>query len=88
MARLILNSPSVWLLDEPTSALDRTNADAVFDEIRRARERHLVLVVTHRPELLELCDTFVLVADGSIVATGPAADMTEAHPFIARMLAR
>ena len=86
LARLILNEPEIWLLDEPTSALDRANAELVYAEIERARTAHLVVIVTHRPELLELCDSFVLVAEGRVTDSGPSAQMAATHPFIARML--
>jgi ABC-type multidrug transport system fused ATPase/permease subunit len=87
VARLILNEPKIWLLDEPTSALDRANAELVYAEIERARAAHLVVIVTHRPELLELCESFVLVAEGRVTDSGPSAQMAATHPFIARMLA-
>lgn len=86
LARLLVNRPPVWLLDEPTSALDRENAARVFDIVSEAREQHLVIVVTHRPELLSLCETTILVEEGKITDRGATAAMAAEHPFVAAML--
>ena len=86
LARLILNQPRIWLLDEPTSALDRGNAAMVFDEVAQAVTSQLVVVVTHRPELLKLCSTIVYVADGAVVDAGPVDEITAKHPFVQRMV--
>lgn len=70
------------MLDEPTSALDRGNAAMVFDEVAQAVKSQLVVVVTHRPELLKLCSTIVYVADGAVVDAGPVDEITAKHTFV------
>lgn len=55
--------------DESGAALDATNARAYVAMLRRAAQligAHQVLLVSHAIEVQELCDTRVLVADGTI----------------------
>lgn len=87
LARLMLSRPAVWLLDEPTSALDRANSDRAVRIITEAMRNHLVVVVTHRPEILKHCDRVVLVESGAIVDDGPLDEVIARQPFVAAMTA-
>ncbi|MEI2731964.1 MAG: thiol reductant ABC exporter subunit CydD [Dermatophilaceae bacterium] len=53
LARATLSDAPLVLLDEPAAHLDPMSADLVHAEIRRLARRRSVVVVTHRPELLE-----------------------------------
>lgn len=86
LARLVVNQPWIWLLDEPTSALDRVNADRVSRIVSDAMSQHLVVVVTHRSELLEHCDRILYMEGGRLIDDGPLESIARAHPFVARML--
>ena len=59
LARATLSAAPVILLDEPTAHLDAAASATVHDVIRTLAERHTVIVVTHRPELIELADRHV-----------------------------
>lgn len=56
LARGLLSDAPVLLLDEPTAHLDASASELVHGLIRRLADRHTVIVVTHRPELLGLAD--------------------------------
>ncbi len=86
LARLIVNQPTVWLLDEPTSALDRRNSERVSSLIADAMAEHLVVLVTHRPELLAACRQVVVIIDGRLVDQGPVAEVARRQPFLEDML--
>jgi ABC-type multidrug transport system fused ATPase/permease subunit len=86
LARLIVNQPSIWLLDEPTSALDRANSERVSKLIADALQEHLVVLVTHRPELLAACHRVVVIVDGRLVDDGPVDLVAARQPFLAAML--
>jgi ATP-binding cassette subfamily C protein LapB len=78
LARCLVIQPQVLLLDEPTSSMD-AQAEATFIQHLRTSvgERTLVLV-THRPALLDLVNRVVVVDDGRIVADGPKAQVMDA----------
>jgi ABC-type multidrug transport system fused ATPase/permease subunit len=59
LARAIATRQPVLLLDEPTSGLDALAQGRVLDAIHRLKGKRTVLMVTHRPEPLEVADVVV-----------------------------
>lgn len=87
LARLLINQPDIWLVDEPTSALDKVNSERVLALLAEAMQDHLVVVVTHRPELLHACKRVIFMEDGRITDDGTLAEVSERQPFVASMIA-
>ncbi|MDB5568767.1 MAG: transporter permease [Tardiphaga sp.] len=78
IARAIAPNPSVLLFDEPTSALDPELVNEVLEVIRRlAVEDGLTMIIsTHQLRFAsEVADRVVLLAGGSIIEEGPAAEV-------------
>ncbi len=72
LTRIFLRSPMLWLLDEPTASLDRHSEVLVIQALkRRLSAEHGLVLVTHKPEMLQLVDRIVLVAHGRVVMDGP-----------------
>ncbi|XVV36044.1 thiol reductant ABC exporter subunit CydD [Streptomyces sp. CA-100214] len=63
LARAFLADRPVLLLDEPTAALDGTTEAEVVAAVRRLAEGRTVLLVVHRPALLEVADRVVRLAE-------------------------
>lgn len=59
LARALLAQERLVLLDEPTAHLDPEGAHAVHEIIRALARERTVVVVTHRPELVQLADQHV-----------------------------
>ncbi len=59
LARAIATRQPVLLLDEPTSGLDALAQGRVLDAIAHLKGKRTVLLVTHRPEPLEVADVVV-----------------------------
>ncbi|MFB7735088.1 thiol reductant ABC exporter subunit CydD [Streptomyces sp. NPDC056112] len=81
LARAFLADRPVLLLDEPTAALDGATEAEVVDAVRRLSAGRTVLLVVHRPALLDVADRVVRL-DGT-EAPGPApavARTAEARP--------
>jgi ATP-binding cassette subfamily C protein LapB len=80
LARLALRDPAVALFDEPTSGLDPGTEMQVLQSIskwaRTGRDRTLV-IVTHRPRVLEFVDRVVVVEQGRIAIDGPRDKVVE-----------
>jgi ATP-binding cassette subfamily C protein CydCD len=71
LARAFLADRPVLLLDEPTASLDGATEAEVVAAVRRLAVGRTVLLVVHRPALLEVADRVVrLEAAASVVATG------------------
>jgi len=59
LARALLSRAPVLLLDEPTAHLDPETAEELVRDVLSAADGRTVLLVTHRPEGLELVDEVV-----------------------------
>jgi ABC-type transport system involved in cytochrome bd biosynthesis fused ATPase/permease subunit len=59
VARALLADAPVLLLDEPTAHLDPPTAEALVQDVVAAADGKSVLLITHRPEGLDLVDRIV-----------------------------
>ena len=67
IARAIVNNPDIILADEPTGALDTKTSRQVMDILKEISKEHLVIMVTHNPDLAEKYATrIVKILDGNI----------------------
>ncbi len=63
IARALLADAPMLVLDEPTAHLDGPTAEAVVADVLEAAEDRSVLLITHRPEGLELVDRVVTIPE-------------------------
>ena len=71
LARLFLKNHKVVIMDEPTNGLDSRTEQTVLANMRNMFKNSTLLIITHRPALLELVDRVIVVDNGHIVADGP-----------------
>jgi ABC-type transport system involved in cytochrome bd biosynthesis fused ATPase/permease subunit len=69
LARTFLAGAPVIVLDEPTSHLDPETAAALVTDALGAAETRSVLLITHRPEGLELVDEVLTLRQGRLTRT-------------------
>ncbi|MGI8820005.1 MAG: ABC transporter ATP-binding protein [Chthoniobacterales bacterium] len=71
IARALANDPDVILADEPTGNLDTENSRRAFDLLQEIVQTggKALLLVTHNPQIAELCDWTHEMEDGRIVNT-------------------
>jgi thiol reductant ABC exporter CydD subunit len=62
LARAFLRDAPLVVLDEPTADLDRTSAAIVAEAIERLRIGRTMLLIAHRPELVEQADHVVALS--------------------------
>src|SRR3954452_18110382 len=63
-------NPRMLVLDEATSALDSAAEASLLTNLRRAASGRTVIVVTHRPAVLQACDRVVLLRRGKVAHAG------------------
>jgi ATP-binding cassette subfamily C protein LapB len=71
IARALVGQPSMLILDEATSAFDVNTERVLLNRLNAALPNKTVLVVTHRPSLLDMVQRVIIMQDGRIVANGP-----------------
>ena len=77
LARALLPDPQVLLLDEPTASLDGASEEAVVAALLAARAAgRTVIVVAHRPALVDVADIVVHVGSGAGVEAPAGATPT------------
>ncbi|HAE72191.1 ABC transporter ATP-binding protein [Flavobacteriaceae bacterium] len=68
IARAMAAEPKVLLADEPTGALDSKTSYEVMDLIQKINDAgNTILVVTHEPDIADMCKRIVHLKDGVIV---------------------
>lgn len=68
-ARLLGFDHPVILYDEPTSALSREQIEFFFEFVHAIKDQAAQVFVSHRlEEIIELCDTMVVLKDGEVVS--------------------
>ncbi|QWX84084.1 ABC transporter ATP-binding protein [Cellulophaga sp. HaHaR_3_176] len=68
IARAMAAEPKVLLADEPTGALDSKTSYEVMDLIQKINDAgNTILIVTHEPDIADMCKRIVHLKDGVIV---------------------
>ena len=72
LARALYGDPFLVVLDEPNSNLDSEGDIALQNAIRGLKARGaIVVIIAHRPTVLEQCDKVLILANGAQHAFGP-----------------
>ena len=78
IARALVNDPTIVLADEPTGALDSETGEQVMQLLQEVAKDHLVIMVTHNPELAERYATRIIrLRDGRVKSDSNPYDPSE-----------
>lgn len=80
IGRALLTSPKVILLDEPTEGIQPNLVEGIEQAIRRLNQEYRITMVLVEQDISlarRASDTFALIDKGSIVASGPIAELTD-----------
>ena len=66
IARAIFSDSPILLLDEATSALDAETEKQLLENLRSMTDK-TVVIVTHRPAALSICDRVVEFTENGVV---------------------
>jgi ATP-binding cassette subfamily C protein CydC len=88
IAQLLLRSASVLILDEPTKGLDRRNEEEVMVNIldHVKQQKQSLLVITHKPLMLEKMDKIIVMEHGRIVAQGSHKQLSSHNDYYKQLL--
>jgi energy-coupling factor transport system ATP-binding protein len=90
LAIVLAPAPALLLLDEPTRGLDYPSKDRLIAVLRElAEDGHAVVLATHDVELAaRIADRAVVLADGQVIADGPARQVVCHSPVFAPQVAK
>ena len=77
MARALIGKPPIMVLDEPTSSVDGDTEARLMTNLRSELEGRTLVLITHRPSLLQLVDRVIVMSRGSVVLDGPPEVITQ-----------
>ena len=78
LTRSLITEPRILLMDEPTSSMDAQSEVAFLRQLQQAAKGCTLVVVTHRPAVLELVQRIIVVDAGKVVMDGPKAQVLAA----------
>ena len=69
IARALINKPAVLFADEPSGNLDTRTKDELHKLFLSLRDKYgqTIVIVTHDPELAQMCDRSLYMVDGQFV---------------------
>ena len=78
LTRSLITQPKILLMDEPTSSMDAQSEVAFLRQLKEAANGCTLVVVTHRPAVLELVQRIIVIDAGKVVMDGPKAQVLAA----------
>lgn len=77
IARSLLSKAEILLLDEITSNIDNNTTTQIAQILEDLKNDHTILLVTHKPEMMEIADRVIVLDKGRVVAQGENNDVYE-----------
>ena len=75
ICRALVRKSPILMMDEPTSSMDTNSEQKLIYRLKEELKDRTLLVVTHRPTMLELVDRIIVIEQGKVVANGPKDDV-------------
>ncbi|MFQ5684209.1 MAG: ABC transporter ATP-binding protein [Candidatus Binatia bacterium] len=78
LAQALIHNPPVLIMDEPTIGLDPKQIIEIRSLIKALAGERTVILSTHiLPEVSQICDKFIIINEGQVVAEKNMADLAE-----------
>ena len=81
LARTLLSNSEVLLFDEVTSSLDPKTTEKIVSILKKLKENHTVIMITHKPELMQLADKVIVVNKGRLVGEGTPKQLLKSNSY-------
>ena len=88
LAQVLLRNAKVLVLDEPTKGLDRHSERAIITSLFKQLEQsqQSLLLITHKPLMLQKMDKIIVMDEGMIVARGDHKTLMETNDYYRKLL--
>ena len=87
LARALLGEPALIVLDEPNANLDEPGELALIQAVRELKAKgKTVILITHRPGVLDLADQVLLLQNGRVQHQNPPEAAVAPQPTVQRLL--
>ena len=70
IAMALLTKSEILLFDEVTSNIDPESTVDIINVLQDLKEDHTVVVITHKPEVMEISDRIIVLDKGKVLAKG------------------
>ncbi len=77
IARALLSKAEILLFDEVTSNVDPASTKDIISIFEDLKTDHTVIIITHKPEIMEIADQVIVLNNGKISAKGTNTDVFE-----------
>ena len=77
IARALLSRAEILLFDEITSNVDPIGTKEIVKIFEDLKTDHTIIIITHKPEIMEIADQVVVLKDGKVSAKGANKDVFE-----------
>jgi ABC-type sugar transport system ATPase subunit len=90
LAKVLMADPQILLMDEPTKGIDIGAKNEIYKLMLElvARGISIIMISSELPELLAMCDRFVVLAEGMVADEFPKAEASEHRVMLAATKAR
>ncbi len=75
IARSLLTKAEILLLDEATSNVDPNTTLKIGEILCDLKEDHTIIMITHKPEMMQIADRIIVIDKGKVVAKGTNEDV-------------
>jgi len=71
IARALAGRPQLLMFDEPSSSMDTQTETGLIERLGREAQGRTLILVTHRPPLLQLVQRIIVLDRGKVITDGP-----------------
>lgn len=81
IARALLTKSEVLLFDEVTSNIDPNSTTRIGEILKDLKQDHTIIMITHKPEMMEIADRVIVLDNGKVVSKGTNEDVFNKSPL-------
>lgn len=86
IARTIMCDSKIIIFDEVTSALDPKTTQHIIEILNKIKKDKVVILITHKPDLMKMADKLVLLNNGKIVGVGNHDNLIQKNTYYQKLL--